>query len=174
MSIALEVKLTMPITIRAFLPKIGKALQEILELSFVPKILAEEYVDRKWVPLESDVLTKDSRLIGILIEGEPETVSVFAHSRAQDRLINEHGVFAIVEVTGPRTPLILALTAAVAVALGRECGTEVADNMPFFSNVFDRSSDDFVKAIQVKDSFDDYRAAAESFYGSLPAHSTVS
>jgi hypothetical protein len=168
MSIGLEVKLTKPIIITSLLPKTGEALHELLGLSFIPEIVAEEYVDHTWKPLQSDLLSEDARLIGISITGEPETASLFAHSRrGDDRPKEERGVFAIIEVTGARTPLALALTAAVAVALGRECATDVTDNMPFFSSSFDQSADDFVKAIKVKEGFGDYRSAAKTFYRSL-------
>lgn len=171
MSIGLAVELTKNITIRAVLPKIGKALQEILGLSFAPEIVVEQYMDRTWVPLQSELLTEDSKLIGFSIAGEPETVAVFAHFRGGEHLPEEpRGFFAVIEVTGPRTPLVLALTAAAAAALGRECGTEVTDNTPFFSNVFDQSADHFVNAIKVRDVFEDHRAAAEVFYKSLPPH----
>lgn len=171
MSIGLGVKLTKPITIRAVLPKIGKALQEILGLSFPPEIGVEQYVDRTWVPLQSELLTDDSKLIGFSIAGEPETVAVFAHFRGGEHLPDEpRGIFAVIEVTGTRTPLVLALTAAVATALGLESGTDIIDNMPFFSSIFDQSAEHFVNAIKVKDGFNDYRAAADAFYRSLPPH----
>lgn len=175
MSIGLEVELTKPISIRPVLPLIGKTLQEILGLSSIPEIVAEEYVDRTWVPLRSELIAEDSKLIGLSIAGEPETVSVFACFRGGEyRPEEEHGIFAFIEVTGPRTPLVLALTAAVAATLGRECGTDITDNMPFFSNVFDQSADDLVKALKVKQSFDDYRDAATVFYRSLPTHGDAS
>lgn len=169
MSIALAVKLTQPISIRAVLPKIGKALQEILGLSFAPEIVVEQYQDRSWVPLKSEHLTEDSKLIGFSITGESETVAVFARYRGAEHLPEEpRDFFAVIEVTGTRTPLVLALTAAVATALGRESGTAIIDDMPFFSSVFDQSADHFVNTIKVKNGFNDYRAAADAFYRSLP------
>ena len=173
MSIGLEVKLTKAISVPVLLPNIGTALRDILGLLFIPDIVAEEYVDQTWVPVRSDLLTDESKLIGFLIAGEPETVSIFVSYRGgDDRPENEWGSFAVIEVTGTRTPLIFALTAAVAAALGRECGTDVTDNMPFFSHTLDQSADHFVNAIKVKDQFDDYRAAAKAFYKSLPSHGT--
>lgn len=170
MSIGLAVKLTKPVAIRAVLPKIGKALQEILGLSFAPEIVVEQYLDRTWVPLKSELLTEDTRLIGFSIAGESETVGVFAHFRGGEHLPEEpREFFAVIEVTGPRTPLVLALTAAVATALGRESGTDIIDNMPFFSGAFDQPAEHFVNAIKVKDGFNDYRAAADAFYKSLPS-----
>jgi hypothetical protein len=125
MSIALEVKLTKLIIITSLLPKTAEALHELLGLSFVPEIVAEEYVDNTWKPLQSDLLSEDSRLIGISITGEQETASLFARSRrGDDRPKEEHGVFAIIEVTGALIFLLVAVLLLISDKLHRALGLE--------------------------------------------------
>lgn len=175
MSIGLVVQMTHPIVIRELLPKIGVALQEILALSFRPEILGQEYADRKWGPLQSDHITAASRLIGFEVRGESEIVAVCAHVRGGDhRTRDEHGIFMGIEVVGQRTPLEFALTAAVAIAVGRQCRADVTDNMPFFSVTFDQPADTFASSIKLQGVFDDYRVAAQVFYDSLPGNAIPS
>jgi|SRR5215213_205035 len=168
MSIGLVVKLTHSVPVEEVLSEIGRTLKEILGLSFIPQVVAEEYSNREWGPLRAAVIAYSSSIIGFTIIGEPETAAVFTHVRnGGDRPIEEQGIFVTVEVAGIRTPLAFALVAAIAITIGRECTTEITDNMPFFSKNFDQSAESFVTNIKLDGYYDDYRAAAQNFYFEL-------
>ena len=147
MSIDLAVRLTRSVPLASLLDGTEKALQEILELPRGPSVHAEDYLRRE--PLKgSAVLESQSGSIKVAMKSyEDDPVFLFVSERGGDPITSEgRGTFAVVEVHGGSVGLVLA--AAVAVALARECKSEIEDNRPYFSSDFEQSSDKFLMAIK--------------------------
>jgi len=169
MSISLSVKLTKPMFISAVLPDVVEALQEILGLSFRPSVIAEHFLNRKRVPLQSNVIDQESKMILFEIINERAVVSISVYRRDLDHEPGEEGgVFATIDVSAWRSPLEYALAAAVAAAFGHQCNTMITDYMPFYTRRFNQSADRFVNSIKVEGTFTDYQTAGQVFYDSLP------
>src|SRR5437773_1496559 len=139
MSIDLAVRLTCSVPLASLLAGTERALQDIIEFSRGPSVHAEEYL-RKEPLTGSTVLKPQLGTIKVPIRGrEDNPVFLFVSERVGDPITSEgRGTFAVVEVHGDSVGLVLA--AAVAVALARECKSEIEDNRPYFSSYFEQSS----------------------------------
>jgi hypothetical protein len=170
MSIGLKTKIRAGLELDDLIQDSRRALQEILNLSVVPALRAEQFVGKKWRPLSGPYeLGEASPIIGLSIQGEPEMASVSIYTRTRDLFPEpdwkpeELGEIASVGVCGVRTGLSFALVAAVSVAIARRSGGLIADDMPFYTTSLDSSPEDFLSSIRVADKTDDYRAAANRF-----------
>lgn len=61
------------------------------------------------------------------------------------------------------SPIALAVLAAVAIAIGRANVDLISDDLPFYTDNFDSSPNDFAKAVEVDSEYTDYRLAAADF-----------
>ena len=169
MSVDLDVNLREPVAFSIVLPKVATTVREILGLSFIPQIVAEDYVSRIRVPLSSEKLCHGSSEVLIGIPGEPETASVGTYLIDEPQLPRaEQGVYAYVNVSWERSPLEYALAAAFAVTLGRELGVPVIDDACFYTSALSLGANEFIDVIRVGEVYDDYRVAAQVFYDALP------
>lgn len=152
--------------------EIGGALQEMLGLVSRPTIVSKEYVKGAHVPTESYELSPISNRILIEIVGQPESATVTTYEVDEPSLPDdEQGAFVSVSPATMRTPLEAALAASVALVFGRELGSEIGDPPTFYTSRLNQSPDSFIKAVKISGTFDDYRVAADEFYGKLPVSS---
>lgn len=166
--LSLTLKLQRPLLIQPLLVEIGTALQEILGLTFIPVIVAEEYLNWTRIPLQSDELRLDSNMIFFEISNESEIVSVNTYAIKEPLLSDEEqGIFVSIAAEIRRTPLEVALAASVAVTFGRELGNPIQDLATFYTPVLSQSGESFINAIKVREPFDDYHLAAKTFYDAL-------
>jgi hypothetical protein len=168
MSVSLGVKLTKLMYINVVLPEIAEVLQEILGLPFKPSVTAEGFVNRRRMPLRSNIIGQESEMILFEIENEQAVVGVTVYRREADHLPGEEeGVYAAIEVSAWRSPLEYALAASIAAAFGRQCSTPITDYMPFYTKTFRQSANEFIDSIKVLGTFTDYQTAGQVFYDSL-------
>jgi hypothetical protein len=168
-SVDLDVKLIRPIAIQDVLPKIGTALQETLGLSFLPRIVACEYVEGARRPLRQEMIALEMNSVLFQIENEPEVAYVGTYVIEHPTLASEEqGAYVYINVSSQRSPLEYALAAAAAAGLACELDTLVIDSTPFYTEALSQSAQSFIKRIKVNGRFHDYRAAAEVFYDALP------
>jgi hypothetical protein len=178
MSLGLKARLKKPIEVRDLILDTSQALQELLNISVVPSIKAEEFGNGEWrsLGLGFHELSLGSPLLGLSIENEPETVSVSVYERTVDRFSDvdwepeELGTIASIEICGARTGLGLALVAAVALAIARRSNSLIADEARLYSATIDSSAEEFLGSTRIAERFSNYREAANCFenksYGS--------
>lgn len=170
MSIGLTTKITGIIEVEDLVREASLALRDVLNVSAEPPLRAEWFDGAMWQPLtDPHRLDTSSPLIGLSIQGDPEMASISIYERTTDRFPapdwepEELGKRASVEVCGARTGLSFALVAAVSLAIAQRSSGLISDEMRFYSSSFDSSPDEFLKAIRLPNSLDDYRAAAMQF-----------
>jgi hypothetical protein len=159
MSVSLEVEHARPIRINTILPKIGKALKEILNLTYEPEVVA----DSIWKP-NQEASSQDSELFtpgvvegfDVVIKGEGMIVAVFSRE--------EIDYFAV----HPRGWRAAALGAAVAVAIAEHSESEVCDTQGTYTLKEYMKPDEFAQSIKVDKAFDNINEAAEYFFYRLP------
>jgi hypothetical protein len=159
MSVSLEVEQARPIQINAILPKIRKALKEILNLTYEPEVVA----DSIWKP-NQDAGSQESGLFtpgvvegfDVVIKGEEVIVAVF--SREEIDYFTVH----------PRGWRAAALGAAVAIAIAEHSESEVCDAQGTYSLKEYMKPNEFAQSIKVDKVFDDINEASEYFFYRLP------
>lgn len=169
--LSLVLKQKRPLIIEGTLrEEIGTALQEMLGLVSRPTIVAKEYVRGTHVRVESYELSPASNRILFEIIGEPESATITTYEVDEPLLLSddEQGSFVSVSPATMRTPLEAALAAAVALVFGRKLGSEIEDSATFYTCEMHQWPESFFNAVRVSRKFDDYRAAADEFYGKLP------
>lgn len=175
MSVGLKTKITAAIELDDLILDSRCALQEMLNVPIVPKLMAAQFVDKKWRTLDRpQQLRTASPIVGLSIKGAPEMAVVCVYERTSDRFPQpdwspeELGEIASVEVCGIRTGLSFALVGAISLAIARRCGGLIADEIGFYTSLFDSSADDFLRLTRVQERMDDYRKAANRFEQQLP------
>jgi hypothetical protein len=163
MSIAIDLELKNNIPIGPVLPEVGKALQEILALTYIPVIIAEFSVKNEPL-IDSYLIEPSSELIAVKIENEPEIATIITYT--MDYPIEESRV--AVSFCSYRTPLEVALVAAVAIALGRFLKEDIYDSSLFYQTVLNQSAARLAENLRLEGSFDDYKLAAQELYNKLP------
>jgi hypothetical protein len=180
MSVSLKLELVKPLDVGSLLPEIGSILMVMLGLTFDPVIRAETMAGQAIIPLQVPDIKSEAGDIKIKIVGEPETVTVYPFSVPfspyagppytepipLESIIDKIMVGIYPETC--RTPLELALAAAIAVSFGRYLESEIVDPIPFFTRDLYPQADSFLSQIKVSRQFDDYRLAAQEFYDNLP------
>jgi hypothetical protein len=159
MSVSLEVEHARPIQINTILPKIGKALKDILNLTYEPEVVA----DSIWKP-NQEAGSQESELFtpgvvegfDVTIKGEEVIVAVFSFEGVD--------FFAI----HPRGWRAKALGAATAIAIAEHSESEICDTGGVFALKEYTKPDEFVQSIKVDKVFDDINEATEYFFYRLP------
>jgi hypothetical protein len=159
MSVSLEVEHARPIRIDTILPKIGKALKEILNLTYEPEVVA----DSIWKP-NQEVGSQESELFtpgvvegfDVMIKGEEVIVAVFSRE--------EIDYFAI----HPRGWQAAALGAATAIAIAEHSDSEIRDTGSTFVLKEYAKPDEFVQSVKVDRIFGNINEATEYFFFRLP------
>lgn len=169
MSINLKVRLTRALDINVLLPMIETALSEVLHVPTIPVVMAREYHNGSWLPLSSKELDSLSPIVGFSVAGEDGLVSASIYKRREEHFTEEDwvkdelGDVISLEACDPNAPIVLALLAAVAIAIGRACGSLIIDDLPFYTNNFDSLPDDFAKAVEINGKYGNYNLAAIEF-----------
>lgn len=180
MSVSLKLELVKPVPISALLPEISGALRTILGLTSDPVLTVEVVSDKEAVSPQSFQIESGAEDVKIGIAGEPEAVTVYPFTI-------QVSPYAVPPYTEPiplksikdkllvglypescRTPLELALAAAIAVSFSKYLGSEIVDPIPFYTEGVYHTADNFLSHIKVDRQFDDYRVAAQRFYDRLP------
>jgi len=159
MSVSLEVEHARPIRIKTILPRIGKALMGILNLTYEPEVEA----DSIWKP-NQEAGSQESELFtpgvvegfDVVIKGEEVTVAVF--SREEIDYFTVH----------PRGWRAAALGAAVAISIAEHSESEVCDTQGTYTLKEYMKPDEFAQSIKVDKVFDDINKATEYFFYRLP------
>lgn len=147
MSVDLGVKLTCPVSIASILSGTREALKGILSLSHTAAIHAEDCLSE--TPTDSSAfLETTTGTIKIYIDGYPEDPAfLFVSTRTGEPLTEEgSGNFAVVEMHGQSLGNLVG--AAIAIAIARECGSDIEDNLPYFSDRFEQSAAEFLDAVK--------------------------
>jgi hypothetical protein len=171
MAIDLHIKLVKPVEVDTLIPLISEALREILGLSSKPNIKAEgyDYDKEVSVPLKSRLIDSQSGTIFFKIDDEPEIADITVFQAEHPQLDDEEiGAFVAISSRSQRTPLEFALLGAVAAAIGNYLDVPIIDDRPFFTGIHRQLAREFIAAVKVKEHFDDYQIAAQTFYNSLP------
>lgn len=163
---SLRVRIGGPLSLTSLLPKVSASLREILGLLYTPVVVANLLADKGLNQVESETIsTEHVGRVFFMISGEPDNACLFCYERRIQHETQEEPVaLAVIEVGSGRTPLDFAIAAAVAAALARENSAGVVDDMPFFTERFEQSADEFVDTIKVPGIFNDYQPAARVFF----------
>jgi hypothetical protein len=180
MSVSLKLELVKPIDVGSLMPEIGSILKALLGLTFDPVIRTETMAGQETISLQTPHIESGTGDIRINIVGEPEAVTVYpftvpfspyAGPPYTEPIPPESIIDKLMIGIYPdtcRTPLELALAAAIAVAFGRHLGSEVVDPIPFFTKDLFHPANSFFSQVKVDRQFDNYRTAAQEFYDNLP------
>jgi hypothetical protein len=124
---------------------------------------------RHWPPL-TDILDAQEPRFVVGMEGWVEEITLMVTNReaSRHRPAEYAGLWAEIAVTTQKTPLALALSASIALALARFGGSSIQDNWGVWSHIDDASADDFARAIAVHGHFDNLSQAAKAMYAKLP------
>jgi|SRR5262245_20982229 len=159
MSVSLEVEHARPIQISTICPKIGKALKEILNMTYEPEVVA----DSIWKP-NQEAGSQESELFtpgvvegfDVMIKGEKMIVAVFSFEGVDHFAIHPRGWQAA------------ALGAAVAIAIAEHSESEVRDTGSAFALKEYTKPDKFAQSVKVDKVFEDINEATEYFFYRLP------
>jgi hypothetical protein len=171
MSVTLRTRVSGHIEVRKLILDTSQALRDLLNLLVSPPIKAGEFRNGDWRPLSptTSELSSTSSLLGLSIENEPETICISVYEQTRERFSAEDwkpeelGPIASIEVCGPRTGLSMALVAAAAIAIARECGGSIADESNLYTTATDCLAEQFLESTKVTATFSGYRDAANHF-----------
>ena len=151
MSVDLSLEPVRQISLRAAVPKIAAAFTELLNLTTAPTLTLSQSENGRVFPAVDDEMGIEGRqFFYVSIDGEPERVTLLGD--AHHITISISG--------GPRSDLGYALGAAIAIALGRELGTELSDDRRFYSARLSTTPDLLLRELKVPGPNGDYRTAA--------------
>jgi hypothetical protein len=137
--------------ITPLLPKISAVLADLLRVTSLPPLVMERLEGGERLPVVDDqVGFRGAPLLLLSVCGEPETVALVSGSD-----------FLAVTISGSRSNIQYALSAATAIALAREMGAGVWDDRRFFGDEVHTSPDALLRGLKVAGQQDDYLEAAE-------------
>jgi hypothetical protein len=172
MSIEIQMKITQEITFNAWIQEGSKSIAHLLQLPNVPLLHMEELKFGKPQIVRMDDILRENLVLLIHFEGyEDDKISVTtAKLDMMPPYISgiEAGIWCEVSVEGGREPIQFVLAAGIAHALAKMNGTELIDEVGFWSSERQSGADIFQNQLMLIRKSEDFQEAVNTFYSSLP------
>lgn len=176
MSLDLTIPCPKPFRVVELVVYTERALRDLLDLSFVPRVKVWRKEGDREVPLEAERdLDEGLPLVGVGLQGVPESIQLVYYriDQAADWIPPEErgfrsGVAASEEELVWGGAVRLALGAGLGLALARLQGTVVIDHKLSLTHRERQDAGDFLKALCVKGPFGDFQTAAGALFHRTP------
>ena len=168
MSIDVSVDADLPIPLSVLVNGVTRTLRELLDVALLPAIDIAEVTNGTAVPARPNDAIDAERGWLLSLDGYDE--SAFVSGMEVEDLTRGSGVHRFVSVAagGIRTPLELALVAAVAVVIARQQATQIADDAQVFTETLLINPEDLVSQLRARGGpFDDLSQAANELAHNL-------